>query len=197
MQRDDQELGPAGVLEPNVAATLANVLPTDPHECVVQLRRKRPAGPRSRGNRVHAPNDAGLDASAVLTQPFDVERQRLSRALSRVLEVLALRVQPRQIRGVHVVAACLLRLEDELDFASIRHALRIRDGGVVTSDPAVLGATEYGDGGNRTHVRGRVMMASTSVAGALVSSLASLAGWVAGDQPSGDFPGSAKAGLPG
>jgi hypothetical protein len=40
-----------------------------------------------------------------------------------------------------------------------------------------------GDGGNRTHVRDRVRMASTSVAGALISSLASLAGRVARDQP--------------
>jgi hypothetical protein len=39
-----------------------------------------------------------------------------------------------------------------------------------------------GDGGNRTHVRDSVMMASTSVAGALISSLARLAGGVAGDQ---------------
>jgi hypothetical protein len=40
-----------------------------------------------------------------------------------------------------------------------------------------------GDGGNRTRVRDRVRMASTSVAGALISSLARLAGGVAGDQP--------------
>ena len=40
-----------------------------------------------------------------------------------------------------------------------------------------------GDGGNRTHVRDRVKVASTSVAGTLISSLARLAGWVAGDQP--------------
>jgi hypothetical protein len=40
-----------------------------------------------------------------------------------------------------------------------------------------------GDGGNRTHVRDRVRMASTSVAGALISSSARLAGGVAGDQP--------------
>ena len=39
-----------------------------------------------------------------------------------------------------------------------------------------------GDGGNRTHVRDRVRMASTSVAGALISSPARLAGGVAGDQ---------------
>jgi hypothetical protein len=42
---------------------------------------------------------------------------------------------------------------------------------------------ESGDGGNRTHVRNRVRMASTSVAGALISSLARLAGGVVGDQP--------------
>ncbi len=40
----------------------------------------------------------------------------------------------------------------------------------------------YGDGGNRTHVRDSVVMASTSVSGALISSLARLAGGVAGDQ---------------
>ena len=41
----------------------------------------------------------------------------------------------------------------------------------------------YGDGGNRTHVRDRAKVASTSVAGALVSSSARLAGGVAVDQP--------------
>jgi site-specific DNA recombinase len=40
-----------------------------------------------------------------------------------------------------------------------------------------------GDGGNRTHVRNRVWMASTSVAGALISSPTRLAGGVVGDQP--------------
>ena len=40
-----------------------------------------------------------------------------------------------------------------------------------------------GDGGNRTHVRDRARVASTSVAGALISSSARLAGGVAGDQP--------------
>ena len=44
-----------------------------------------------------------------------------------------------------------------------------------------------GDGGNRTHVRDRVKVASTSVAGALISSPARLAGGVAGDQPA-EFP---------
>jgi hypothetical protein len=42
----------------------------------------------------------------------------------------------------------------------------------------------YGDGGNRTRVRDRVGMASTSVAGALISSSTCLAGGVVGDQPS-------------
>jgi hypothetical protein len=40
-----------------------------------------------------------------------------------------------------------------------------------------------GDGGNRTRVRNRVRMASTSVAGALISSPTRLAGGVVGDQP--------------
>jgi hypothetical protein len=42
---------------------------------------------------------------------------------------------------------------------------------------------DSGDGGNRTHVRNRVRVASTSVAGALISSLARLAGGVVRDQP--------------
>jgi len=46
MQRDDQELGPAGVLEPNVAATLAYLLPTDPLECLDQVARPWPWTPR-------------------------------------------------------------------------------------------------------------------------------------------------------
>jgi hypothetical protein len=56
---------------------------------------------------------------------------------------------------------------------------------VPTEDSVILGSPEpkSGDGGNRTHVRDRVRMASTSVAGALISSLARLAGGVAGDQP--------------
>jgi hypothetical protein len=54
-----------------------------------------------------------------------------------------------------------------------------------------------GDGGNRTHVRDRVKMASTSVAGALVSSPARLAGGVAGNQPAECVPGLAQAGRPG
>ena len=49
--------------------------------------------------------------------------------------------------------------------------------------PSQMGGGISGDGGNRTHVRDRVKMASTSVAGALVSSPARLAGRVAGDQP--------------
>lgn len=40
-----------------------------------------------------------------------------------------------------------------------------------------------GDGGNRTHVRNRVRVASTSVAGPLISSSTRLAGGVVGDQP--------------
>ena len=54
-----------------------------------------------------------------------------------------------------------------------------------------------GDGGNRTHVRDRVKVASTSVAGALISSPARLAGGVAEDQPAECVPGLARAGLPG
>jgi hypothetical protein len=44
-----------------------------------------------------------------------------------------------------------------------------------------------GDGGNRTHVHDRVRMASTSVAGALVSPSSRLAGGVLGGQPP-EFP---------
>ena len=54
-----------------------------------------------------------------------------------------------------------------------------------------------GDGGNRTRVRDRVRVASTSVAGALISSPTRLAGGVVGDQLSEDVPGSAKADLAG
>ena len=54
-----------------------------------------------------------------------------------------------------------------------------------------------GDGGNRTRVRDRAEMASTSVAGALISSRDRLAGGVARDQLPDDVPGSAGADLPG
>lgn len=54
-----------------------------------------------------------------------------------------------------------------------------------------------GDGGNRTHVRNRVRMASTSVAGALVSPLASLAGRVARGQPHVMFPDRLRRTSPG
>jgi hypothetical protein len=54
-----------------------------------------------------------------------------------------------------------------------------------------------GDGGNRTHVRDRVRMASTSVAGALISSPTSLAGRVVGDQPPGLSPAWRRRAAPG
>ena len=54
----------------------------------------------------------------------------------------------------------------------------------IAKPPRIRGfRANSGDGGNRTHVRDRVRMASTSVAGALISSLASLAGRVERDQP--------------
>jgi hypothetical protein len=56
-----------------------------------------------------------------------------------------------------------------------------------SSGPGFTRRTYGGDGGNRTHVRDRVRMASTSVAGALISSLTRLAGGVVGDQPP-EFP---------
>src|SRR6185312_17562081 len=54
-----------------------------------------------------------------------------------------------------------------------------------------------GDGGNRTHVRNRVRMASTSVAGALVSPLARLAGGVVRGQPHEMFPDRLRRTSPG
>ena len=54
-----------------------------------------------------------------------------------------------------------------------------------------------GDGGNRTRVRGRVKGASTSVAGALISSSARRAGGVPEDQPPEDVPGAARRTAPG
>jgi hypothetical protein len=54
-----------------------------------------------------------------------------------------------------------------------------------------------GDGGNRTHVRNRVKMASTSVAGALISSRVRLAGGVARDQPPMVFPAQRRRASPG
>lgn len=54
-----------------------------------------------------------------------------------------------------------------------------------------------GDGGNRTHVRDRVRMASTSVAGTLISPLASLAGRVARGQPHEMFPDRLRRTSPG
>src|SRR5271154_2040791 len=58
---------------------------------------------------------------------------------------------------------------------------------VVGGIGGVDGVVNDGDGGNRTRVRDRVGMASTSVAGALISSLTRLAGGVVGDQ-SPKFP---------
>ena len=56
--------------------------------------------------------------------------------------------------------------------------------------PAAAGSSQYfasfrpsGDGGNRTHVRGRAKVTSTSVAGALISPSTSLAGRVVECQP--------------
>lgn len=54
-----------------------------------------------------------------------------------------------------------------------------------------------GDGGNRTRVRGRVRMASTSVAGSLISSWARLAGRVAQDQPPEWSPDRRRRASPG
>lgn len=54
-----------------------------------------------------------------------------------------------------------------------------------------------GDGGNRTRVRGRVRMASTSVAGSLISSCARLAGRVVQDQPPGWSPDRRRRAFPG
>ncbi len=54
-----------------------------------------------------------------------------------------------------------------------------------------------GDGGNRTHVRDRTAMASTSVARALISPSARLAGGVAGGQLPKSVPGLVGAILPG
>ena len=56
---------------------------------------------------------------------------------------------------------------------------------------------DSGDGGNRTRVRDRAEMASTSVAGALISPRGRLAGGVPRDQPPEAVPGLAEADRPG
>src|SRR4051812_15055558 len=50
-----------------------------------------------------------------------------------------------------------------------------------------------GDGGNRTHVRDRVGLASTSVSGALISFPTRHAGGVVGNQPPEKVPSLAEA----
>ena len=70
---------------------------------------------------------------------------------------------------------------------------------VSSPDSALQSQTRgiSGDGGNRTHVRNRVRMASTSVSGALISSSARLAGGVAEDQPPEVFPAWRRRTAPG
>jgi hypothetical protein len=78
--------------------------------------------------------------------------------------------------------------EARADQAIISTTLRILPGARTrkprppSSGPGFTRRTYGGDGGNRTHVRDRVRMASTSVAGALISSLTRLAGGVVRDQ---------------
>jgi hypothetical protein len=47
-----------------------------------------------------------------------------------------------------IVTTFLLRLEHELDFELVWHALRIRSSEIVSRDLAALFETEGGDGGN-------------------------------------------------
>ena len=78
-------------------------------------------------------------------QSIDVERQCLAGVLDRLFQVVTLRMEAGQVRGVHVVPTLVLRLEDKLDLSGLSHAPRIRGRGVASSGVPAVGS---GDGGN-------------------------------------------------
>lgn len=76
----------------------------------------------SESRRESTPDDAELERVTVCTQTLDVERQGFLGVRDRVLEVVALSVQARQLGRVDVIAALVLGLEDELDVGVRRQA---------------------------------------------------------------------------
>ena len=90
------------------------------------MRRKQPAGARSRWDGKRAPDDSGADWPALFPKTFHVQRERILRVCYGLLERIALCMQAGKIRGVNVVSAFVLRLEDELDLQRLRHGLSLR-----------------------------------------------------------------------
>jgi len=76
---------------------------------------------RSRRQRQLAADDAGVERPSLLADTFDVQLQLLG-IVCCFVERVALRVQAGQVGGVHVVAALVLRLKDELDLARLGYA---------------------------------------------------------------------------
>jgi hypothetical protein len=93
-------------------------------------------------------------------------------ALADQLEKVLAQGEPEQTKALLRILIAALRVNSK---TRIEPTYRI-------VAPGVCATSKSGDGGNRTHVRDCVRMASTSVAGALISSLTRLAGGVVGDQ---------------
>lgn len=76
---------------------------------------------RSRVNCESASNHALRQRLPVVMQSVDVKREGLFCIRDCLVEIVAFGVKSREIRGVHVVAALLLRFEDEFNFAIFGH----------------------------------------------------------------------------
>src|SRR5512135_767181 len=87
--------------------------------------RRRLGGARSTWQRQPATNDPRLQRPALLAHPLDVKGQRLLGVRDGFLKILALGVEPRQLRRVRVVATVRVWLEDELHVAGGLHALTL------------------------------------------------------------------------
>ena len=85
-----------------------------------------------------AAQDAGVDRAALFAEAFDVQLERFAGVLDGVVERVALGVRSGQVGGVDVVAALVLRREDELDFPRLGDEIRIRPRGGGYARPPVL-----------------------------------------------------------
>ena len=106
------------------------------------------------------------------------------RACHRTRRGRGFRVTTSPVRTLSAPKTRCLRCSRSRTFAPVRAKLPAKEriSRISCSFALVLST---GDGGNRTHVRDRVKVASTSVAGALISSSTRLAGGVVADQPAG------------
>ena len=103
------------------------------------------------------------------------------RACHRTRRGRGFRVTTSPVRTASAPRTRCLRCSRSRTFAPVGAKLPAKER-ISRSFALVLSS---GDGGNRTHVRNRVKVASTSVAGALISSSTRLAGGVVADQPAG------------